>query len=160
MEHTHSRKALIAVDAFARLSALLGMAILLADRPIRFPASWLERTPFGDYTLPALILGLVVGGSALVAMGAMIGRASAGPALSLLAGAIMIGWIAGEVLLLDRAMPATTYWAQAEYLLVGVAMVALALRVAPNGWRGMLPHPHDSARISPSPPSASSPPVA
>jgi hypothetical protein len=110
------------------LSALLGMAILLLDWPIQFPASWLERTPFGDYTLPALILGLVVGGSALVAMGAMIGRASAGPALSLLAGAIMIGWIVSEIVLLDRAMPATTYWAQAEYLLVGMAMVTVALR--------------------------------
>jgi hypothetical protein len=128
MEHTRSRRALIAIDGFAGVSALLGMAILLLDWPIQFPASWLERTPFGDYTLPALILGLVVGGSALVAMGAMIGRASAGPALSLLAGAIMIGWIVSEIVLLDRAMPATTYWAQAEYLLAGMAMVTLALR--------------------------------
>jgi hypothetical protein len=100
MERTRFRRALIAIDGFAGVSALLGMAILLLDWPIQFPAGWLQRTPFKDYTVPALILGLVVGGS----------------------------WIVGEIVLLDRSMPATSYWAQAEYLLVGMAMVTLALR--------------------------------
>lgn len=149
MEHTRSHKALIAVDGFAGLSALIGMAILLAAWPIRFPAIWLQRTPFSDYTAPALILGLVVGGSALVAMGATIRRVSVGPVLSLIAGAIMIGWIVGEVLLIDHFTPSTVYWAQAEYLLVGLAMVALALRAAPNGWRSMVHRfPHRRQRAT------------
>jgi hypothetical protein len=82
-----------------------------------------------------LILGLVVGGSALVAIGTTIAHARIAPVLSLIAGAIMIGWIVGEIVLLDRSMPATTYWAQAEYLLVGMAMVTLALRPARRGAR-------------------------
>jgi hypothetical protein len=50
----------------------------------------------------------------------------------------LIGWIIGEVLLIDFVTPSSAYWAQGEYLLVGGAMVALALRVAPDGWRGMV----------------------
>jgi hypothetical protein len=117
------------MDGSAGVSALLGMAILLLDWPIQFPASWLRRTLFGDYTVPALILGLVVGGSAGLAMGTTIAHARTAPVLSLIAGAIMIDWIVSEIVLLDRAMPATTYWAQAEYLLAGMAMVTLALRL-------------------------------
>lgn len=139
MAHTRSRKALIAIDGFAGVSALIGMVMLLTDWPVQFPNGWLQRTPFGDYTVPAVILGFVIGGSALLAMGATIRHASIGAGISLIAGAIMIGWIVGEVLLIDRFTPSTAYWAQAEYLLVGLAMVALALRVAPGGWRGMLP---------------------
>jgi len=72
-------------------------------------------------------------------MGATVRRASVGPALSLIAGMIMVGWIVGEVLLIDHFTPSAAYWAQGEYLLLGLVMVALALRVAPGGWRGMLP---------------------
>ncbi len=139
MDHTRSRRALIILEGFAGVSALIGMAMLLTDWPIRFPANWLQRTPFGDYTVPALILGLVVGGSAFLAMGATIKRVTIAPVLSLIAGAIMIGWIVGEVLLIDHFTPSSAYWAQGEYLLVGLAMVVLALRAAPGGWRGMLP---------------------
>jgi hypothetical protein len=114
------------------------MAMLLTDWPVHFPVGWLEHTPFSNYTVPALILGLIVGASALVAMATAISRANVGAVLSLIAGAIMIGWIVGEVLLIDSVTPSSAYWPQAEYLLVGVAMVALALRVAPGGWRGML----------------------
>lgn len=38
MERTRFRRALIAIDGFAGVSALLGMAILLLDWPIQFPA--------------------------------------------------------------------------------------------------------------------------
>ncbi len=141
MEHKYARRALIAVDGFAGITALIGMVMLLADWPLRWPTSDLANTPFADYTVPALILGLVVGGSALVAMGAMLARAHGGPALSFIAGAIMIGWILVECALLPSSVfvDFAKNWAQAEYLLVGVAMVVLAVRVAPGGWRGMLP---------------------
>lgn len=162
MEQPRSRTALIAIDGFAGVTALVGMAMLLASWPVRLPLSSLQFTPFGDYTVPALILGLVVGGSALLAMGATIGRASVGPVLALIAGAIMIGWIVGEMTLLPTNLftDFATGWLQGVYLLVGLAMVALALRVAPGGWCGMLPHPNDSARRGTSPSSASSPPRA
>jgi hypothetical protein len=160
MEHTRSRKALIAIDAFAGITALFGMAMLLARWPFRLPLSSLRYTPFGDYTVPALILGLVVGASALLAMGATLRRASRGPLLALVAGAIMIGWIVGEMTLLPTNLftDFATDWLQGVYLLVGLAMVGLALRAAPGGWHGILPHRHVGARTGPSP--ASSPPLA
>ena len=133
MEHERSRTALTIVDGFAGVTALIGMAMLLTNWPVRLPLSSLAHTPFGDYTVPALILGLVVGGSALLAMGAMIGRASVGPILALIAGAIMICWIVGEMTLLPTNLftDFATDWLQGVYLLVGVAMVVLALRATP-----------------------------
>lgn len=159
MEHRRSRTALILVDGFAGVTALIGMAMLLTSWPFRLPLSSLQRTPFGDYTVPALILGIVVGGSALLAMGATIGRASLGPILALVAGAIMIDWIVGEMTLLPTNLftDFATGWLQGVYLLVGLAMVVLALRVTPGGWRGMLPYRRDSAHRDSSPSSASSP---
>lgn len=141
MEHTRSRTALIIVDGFAGVTALFGMAMLLISWPFRLPLISLRRTPFGDYTVPALILGLVVGGSALLAMGATIRHMGISPVLALIAGAIMIGWIVGEMLLLPTNLftDFATGWLQGVYLLVGLAMVVLALRAAPGGWRGILP---------------------
>ncbi len=144
---TRSRTALIIVDGFAGVSALFGMAMLLASWPFRLPLSSLQYTPFGDYTMPALILGIVVGGSALLAMGATIRGAGVGPLLALIAGAIMIGWIVGEMTLLPTNLftDFATGWLQGVYLLVGLAMVVVALRAAPGGWRGILPQrPHRS----------------
>lgn len=34
----------------------------------QFPLEWLDNTPFSDYTIPALILAIGVGGSSLIAM--------------------------------------------------------------------------------------------
>jgi hypothetical protein len=54
------------LEAFIALSAIGGgIAMLLgADK---FPVEWLRNTPFSDYTIPALVLAIVVGGSSLVA---------------------------------------------------------------------------------------------
>lgn len=72
IEHKRSRKALIAVDAVAGVSGLIGMAIVAFGWGHQFPTRWLDGTPFRSYVIPGLILGLVVGGSALLAMGATI----------------------------------------------------------------------------------------
>ena len=68
--------------------------------------------------MPALILGIAVGGSALLAMGATIRGASVGPVLALIAGAIMIGWIVGEMTLLPTNLftDFATGWLQGVYL--------------------------------------------
>ncbi len=91
-----------------------------------------------------MLLGIVVGGSALLAMGAMIKSASVGAVISLAAEVIMMGWIVDEWILLPTNL-FTNFaknWAQAEYFLVGLAMVVLAVRVAPSDWRGMLHAAH------------------
>jgi len=107
--------------------------------------SWLQGTPFADYTVPGLILGLVVGGSALVAMVATIKSDSLGAIASMIAGVIMMGWIVGEYLLIPEIRffaNLATNWQQGLYFLVGLVMVVLALRVIPGGWHGMLHAAH------------------
>jgi hypothetical protein len=145
MEHKGSRRALTVLDGFAGVAALIGLVMLLTGWGYQFPTSWLQGTPFSDYTVPALILGLIVGGSAFVAMVATIKSASVGAVTSLAAGVIMMGWIIGEYILLpitrfNFADPTT--WQQGLYFLVGLAMAVLALRVVPGGWRGMLHTAH------------------
>ncbi len=54
------------MDVFAAVSAIVG-AMGLVVGYMNIPISVLSRTPFADFTFPALLLGVVVGGSALVA---------------------------------------------------------------------------------------------
>ncbi len=141
MEHKDSRRALIILDGFVVVVTLIGMCILVFGWGYRFPMSWLQGTPFADYTVPGLILGLVVGGSALVAMVAMIKSAGIGAIASMIAGVIMMGWIVGEYMLIPEIRlfsNLATNWQQGLYFLVGLVMAVLALRVIPGGWRGML----------------------
>jgi hypothetical protein len=126
------RRILIGVDAFAALSALTGGVMVTTGWPYQFPMSWLQGTPFTSYLVPGLILGLVVGGSASAATIATWKSRSAGALVSAVAGCIMAGWIVGEVLIL-----AIYTWVQIVYLLNGAAMIVLAIRIAPDGWRGL-----------------------
>ncbi len=69
------------------------------DATYKFPLSYRDPTPFADYTVPGLILMILVGGSALVATWAMVENPAAGSLAYLLAGVIMVGWIVGEFIL-------------------------------------------------------------
>ena len=140
-----SRRALIILDGLAGLSALLGMPILLTGWGYRFPLTWLAGTPFSDYTVPGLLLGIVVGGSARLPMGATLESARVGAVASLAAGGIMMGWVIGEYILLPIARFSfidPTTWQQGLFFLVGLAMAVLALRVNAGGWRSMLRTAH------------------
>ena len=145
VKHTRDQAMRSARDGFAVLATLIGMCMLVFGWGYRFPMSWLQGTPFADYTVPGLILGLVVGGSALVAMVATIKSVSVGAIASMIAGVIMMGWIVGEYLLIPEIRffsNLATNWQQGLYFLVGLVMVVLALRVIPGGWHGMLHAAH------------------
>ena len=133
MDHKPALRSLVAIDAFAAVSALAGGVMVLTAWPSTFPIAWLEGTPFDSYVIPGLLLGVVVGGSALVSLVATVRRAPSGPALSFLAGLVMMGWIAGEVVLLRATIGFTPLWP--FYFLVGLAMSLLGLRAAPRGLR-------------------------
>jgi hypothetical protein len=142
-EHGGSRWALAALDGFAGLAALVGTTMALTGWPYRAPLTWLDGTPFSDYTVPGLILG-VVALSAVVAAGLSLRSPAAGAAASVVAGGLMMGWIVGEWLLVPavrfdfadvQASLRQMTWQQPFYFLVGLAMVLLAARVAPGGWR-------------------------
>ena len=60
------RVAVVGVDIFEAASGIIG-AVGLGVGFMDIPVSVLSGTPFMDFTVPALLLGFVVGGSALVA---------------------------------------------------------------------------------------------
>ena len=99
-------------------------------RVYEHPVSELRTTPFADFTIPALLLGFVVGGSALAAtLIALFGprRIALFEPLrfdalaTAFAGCIMVGWMVIEI-----AMIGLDTWVQALYLVVGLLMIGLA----------------------------------
>ena len=93
---------LFVANVFVALTAV-GGGITVATGIDKFPADWLAGTPFSSYLIPGLILTVVVGGSAAVAAVATLRRPDAGALTSVLAGAILLGWLVGERLILPPA---------------------------------------------------------
>src|SRR5687767_13191232 len=87
-----------AIAVFIVVSAAAG-AVGLIGGGLPFPLDWLAGTPFSSYAVPGLVLGGVVGGSALAASVLLVRGHPAGVAAALVAGLIQVGWIVGEVAL-------------------------------------------------------------
>jgi len=120
---------LFVASVFVALTAA-GGGITLAAGVDKFPADWLIGTPFSSYLIPGLILAIVVGGSAVVAAVATLRRSDAGALTSMLAGAILLGWLVGERLILPpAAFPTQFSWLEAFYVAVGLLMLAPGLVV-------------------------------
>jgi len=121
------RTALFVADAFVGLTAVGGgIALATGSEGDRFPPEYLEGTPFDSYVVPGLLLSGVVGGGATIAAIATLCSEKAGGITSVLAGAIMMAWITGEILLLNQ--PSWT-WTELFYFIIGLAMAALGLVV-------------------------------
>jgi hypothetical protein len=119
----------VVVNLFAALSAFAG-ALGLVVGYMDIPVSELHGTPFADFTVPALLLGFVVGGSALAAalialfgphMVALFEPLRFDALVAAIAGCIMVGWMTIEI-----AMIGLDTWVQALYLVIGLLMIGLA----------------------------------
>ncbi|MGB3635448.1 MAG: hypothetical protein WA982_15505 [Rubrobacteraceae bacterium] len=131
MKRNSARIALFAADAFAGLTAVSGgIALATGLEGDRFPPEYLDGTPFDGYVVPGLILAGILGGSATVAAVATLRSKEIGGLTSVMAGAIMMGWIAGEILILNQ--PSWT-WTELFYLVLGLLMAALGLIVQKDG---------------------------
>ena len=123
MHHKPIRILIAILTGFIALTAIGGgIAILTGADP--FPLAWLAGTPFTDYTIPALLLAIAVGGSALLAALLVLRPGRAGILATLAAGLIMAGYIVGEVLILKQTPPGPT-WIEIIYFGLGVAIFAL-----------------------------------
>lgn len=115
------RISVVAVDLFEAVSAAAGAVGLMVGF-MNIPLSVLNGTPFADFTVPALLLGFVVGGSALAAAAiGVFGPRQIDALASAAAGFITVGWLTVEI-----AMIGLGSWLQVAYLLVGLSMVTLA----------------------------------
>jgi hypothetical protein len=115
MKHKLLRIAIEVPTACNALSAIGGGIALLtgtykdgvlieAGGQARFPLEWLQHTPFSDYTIPALILTIGVGGSSLIATVLVFAGREEGDLASVVAGLVMTGYIVGEVVMLKQGV--------------------------------------------------------
>ncbi len=98
MNQRIGRIAIVVLEAFIAVSAIAG-GIGLVGGGIALPPEWLAGTLFSSYLIPGMILGAVVGGSALVAAALLLLAHPLALPAALAAGLIQAGWIVGEILL-------------------------------------------------------------
>jgi hypothetical protein len=85
------------------------------------PPEWLDGSPFSDYTIPSLILFIVVGGSFLVATVAVLARARIARASAFAAGAVVLVWIAVQLAIIGYVS-----WMQPTTAVGGLVVLVLA----------------------------------
>ena len=83
---------------------------------------WLQGSPFQTYTVPGLVLLVVVSGSMFAAAGMLLAEASRARSMSLLAGIILVAWIVTQVTVIGRR-----HRLQDVFAVVGLAVVILSL---------------------------------
>jgi hypothetical protein len=133
MKHKLIRIAIGMLEAFIALSAIGGGIVLLlgtyhdgilieAGGRGQFPLEWLQNTPFSDYTIPALILAVGVGGSSLLAAVLVFTGREEGELASIAAGLIMAGFTVVEAVMLKQGVS----WIVGLYFGLGLLISGLA----------------------------------
>jgi len=103
MKHKAIRITLAVIEAIVGLGAIgRGIAILTGAFDQWFPLAWLQGTPFSDYTIPGLILLIVIGGGMIVAAATVFVQHEWAVLFSAAMGLVMIGFELFEVVIIDR----------------------------------------------------------
>jgi hypothetical protein len=121
------RYALAGLLAFGALNAFAGGYYGLSGAP-GVPVEWLEGSPFSDYTVPSLILFIVVGGSFLIAAVSVFARSRFARASALMAGATVLVWIGVQVAVIGYVS-----WMQPATAMGGLVILLLASMVPKPG---------------------------
>src|SRR5688572_19127195 len=98
------------------------------------PAEWLAGTPFGDYTVPSLILFVIVGGSFLVAAVAVLARSRMARASALTASMVVLVWIDVQMAIIGYVS-----WMQPATAIGGVLILMLSWVLPKSGVSPHLP---------------------
>lgn len=123
---------LVALEAFVALTAIYGAIFVV---PL-IPREWLYAgliAPFADAIIPTIALGVVCGGSALIALISVLAWPRIGAAVSIFAGAALIIFELVEMLVVG--FTAAIYptqpvaWLQLLYIAVGSAIILLGARL-------------------------------
>lgn len=126
MKHKGLRVLIGVITGFIALTAIGGgIALLSGAESERFPLEWLEGSLFENYIVPALLLTIMVGGSSLVACITVFRNLQTGIPWSFVAGIMMTGFIAGEVLILKQVPPGPTL-TEKIYFTLGLVTFILA----------------------------------
>lgn len=118
---------LTVLHAVVALNAIGGGIYGLAGAP-GVPVEWLEQTPFPSYLIPSLILFVVVGGTQAAAGLSVAARTPRSRSVSVVAGAILLGWIGTQVVLIGYVS-----WLQPAVAIAALANLSLAGWPLENG---------------------------
>ena len=113
------RTVLFDLNLFLGVTAVAGGVALLIGW-IKIPLSSLAGSPFSDYTLPAALLVVAVGGTGLLAAWFVRHKLIVGVPASLVAGGTIITFEIVEWTVIGFA------WLQAAYIAIGVLIITLA----------------------------------
>jgi hypothetical protein len=116
-----ARWALVGMEGFVAVGAMYGGIGLIANNALHMTDDWLIGTPFQSWTLPGVLLLLVVAVPMIVAAVAELFRLSWAYGASLLAGAAQVGWIVAQWLIMQRF-----FILQPVMLAAGVIVLLLA----------------------------------
>lgn len=135
MKHKGRRIALVVIELFVGLWAVIGgVGLVTGTIPfLRMPVEYLQGTPFSDYTIPGLLLLLVVGGSFLFAAAMILTGREVGVLASALAGLAVIGFEAVEAPIIDRYATVLASSVPQQILMATLGMACLGL--AASLWR-------------------------
>jgi hypothetical protein len=121
-----TERTIAAIGALTAVNAVGGSLYGLRGAAT-IPREWLEGSPFNDYRIPSLFLGIAVGGSsALSAATAWRGSEHAGLA-TVAAGGILTAWVAAQVAIIGRRS-----FLQPLFGGIGITMIALGSRLRCN----------------------------
>jgi hypothetical protein len=126
MGPTSTRATLLVLQAFVAFTAVFGAIVVVPTLPL----DWLEAGPLTDYTIPALALGVLCGGAAIVALALLIFEPRLGGAASVVAGAFMVVFEVVEIsivglAILDYGITNFQSWLQIVYIAIGATGMAL-----------------------------------
>lgn len=111
---------LIGVELLIAANAIYG-GLGLIGSGMGMPLEWLQGTPFDSWVLPGVALLVVIAAPMTIAAAAEITRATWAYRMSLAAGALQIGWIVAQVLVLRRY-----FFLQPVLFVLGALVILLA----------------------------------
>ena len=123
------RYALGSLLVFGAVNAFAGGYYGLSGAP-GVPLDWLAGSPFKDYFIPSLVLFVIVGGTLGFAALAVFARFRLARRSAVLAGTIVLVWIAVQVAIIGYVS-----WMQPATFIAGLVILTLARRLPiPGRW--------------------------
>ncbi|MDQ0092375.1 hypothetical protein [Paeniglutamicibacter psychrophenolicus] len=128
-----TRTALLVLLLFGSVSAFAGAVMAIVFKGAGVPLEYLQGSPFGSFLVPGIILGVVVGGTQVVAAGSLMAHRRASMRWAAIAGFGMIIWVFVELaIILEYSFLQTIYFGLGTLELV---FVFLMLEIAPGTGR-------------------------
>jgi hypothetical protein len=134
MTYWKTRGAIAILDLILAVTAIFGALTVIPS----LPREWIAGSVFTDYTIPALALGVLVGGSAAVATFAVLFRPRVGAVAAIVSALMIIGFEVVEIVSvgfspLTHGAGYPQSWLQVVYIALGLVLAGLGAGL----WRAL-----------------------